>query len=302
MARSLLLLYVVQGLLPLICGQQRAAGPWRHRVQWQNNGQVYSLMSTGSEYQAPVRSRSQSRVYVSGRRDGSRSQVSGAHRGTMLVRTGQGESRVIRTDPGVEAGSYTPGRDGRPFVPVHAHASGARQQPERPQGTYPLARRLGPEHVNSINASAPRASADFPGRRGGVRLDSPAVRTAGGESAPGAPQLRAVPPAGPVFRQTGPSISASVERESEAAAPAPAPSEDASSEATTNRDEMVNDDPRNPFKNHRNSVFYNLYPSRERSGAQRPPGTGYGTRYFQNGKSHIHEFIIVNLHWIKILD
>ncbi|XP_062260643.1 protein-lysine 6-oxidase-like [Platichthys flesus] len=290
MARSLLLLYVFQGLLPLICGQLRAAGPWRHRVQWQNNGQVYSLMSTGSEYQAPVRSRSQSRVYVSGRRDGTRSQMSGAHRGTMLVRTGQGESRVIRTDPGVEAGSYTSGRDGRPFVPVNAHASGARQQPERPQGTraagYPVARRLVPEQTNSINASTPGSSADFPGRRGGVRVDSPALRTAGGEPGPGAPQLRAVPQAVPILRQTGQSISGyptALERESEGAAPAPAPSEDASSEATTNRDDMVNDDPRNPFKNHRNSVFYNLYPSRERAGAQRPPDSGYGTRYFHNG-------------------
>ncbi|XP_060940825.1 lysyl oxidase-like 5b isoform X1 [Limanda limanda] len=246
MAGSLLLLYVFQGLLPLICGQLRSAGPWRHRVQWQNNGQVYSLMSTGSEYQAPVRSRSQSRVYVSGRRDGTRSQMSGAHRGTMLVRTGQGESRVIRTDPGGEAGSYALGR---PFVPVNAHASGARQQGTGAAG-YPVARRLVPEHINSINASAPGSSADVPGRRGGVRVDSPA----GGEPGPGAPPLRT--------------------RE---------PSEDASSEATTNREDMVNDDPRNPFKNHRNSVFYNLYPSRERPGAQRPPDSGYGTRYFQNG-------------------
>ncbi|KAM6918454.1 protein-lysine 6-oxidase-like isoform 1-T1 [Xenentodon cancila] len=48
---------------------------------------------------------------------------------------------------------------------------------------------------------------------------------------------------------------------------------------------MVNDDPRNPFKTHRNSVFYNMYPARGRSVARTrgPPGTGYGTRYFQNG-------------------
>ncbi|KAG7267631.1 hypothetical protein CRUP_026985 [Coryphaenoides rupestris] len=46
---------------------------------------------------------------------------------------------------------------------------------------------------------------------------------------------------------------------------------------------MANDDPRNPFKNHRNSVFYNMYPPRGRPVVRPPPGTGYGTRYFQNG-------------------
>uniref|UniRef100_A0A672H8L4 Lysyl oxidase homolog n=1 Tax=Salarias fasciatus TaxID=181472 RepID=A0A672H8L4_SALFA len=159
---SLLFLYFFQGLLPVLFGQQLAAGPWRHRIQWHNNGQVYSLMSTGSEYQAPVRSR------------------------------------------------------------PHGRASGARAQPERQ-----------------------------PSRRG----ESPAQRSAGAEHGPTAP------------------------------APPPAAGDDGSNEATFNGDGMVNDDPRNPFKNHRNSVFYNMHPSRGRTAAhmRRPPGTGYGTRYFQNG-------------------
>uniref|UniRef100_A0A8D3BM87 Lysyl oxidase homolog n=1 Tax=Scophthalmus maximus TaxID=52904 RepID=A0A8D3BM87_SCOMX len=169
---SLLFLYLFQGQFPVIFGQQqqqRTAGPWRHRIHWENNGQVYSLMSTGSEYQDPARA-------------------------------GQGESRPVRTDRGV-----------------------------RPRGTgaagNPGARRFNPEPTNSIDASAP-------------------VRTAGGEPEP-----------------------------------------DVSNEAATNGEEMVNDDPRNPVKNHRNSVFYNMYPPRGGPGArtQRPPSTGYGTRYFQNG-------------------
>lgn len=28
-------------------------GPWRHRIQWENNGQVYSLLSTGTQYRPP---------------------------------------------------------------------------------------------------------------------------------------------------------------------------------------------------------------------------------------------------------
>ncbi|XP_070774841.1 protein-lysine 6-oxidase-like [Enoplosus armatus] len=295
---SLLFYYFFQGLFPLIFGQQqRTTGPWRHRIQWENNGQVYSLMSTGLEYQTPVRSRSQSRVYVSSRRDGTRSQMPGAHRGATLVRPGQADSRQFRTDHGSDPGSIAPGHDVRQYAPINGRASGARQQPVRPYGAgasgYPGARRFNPEHTNAINASAPGSFTDFPGRRGGVSVDATALHTRGGEPGPGAQyqQLRAVPEAMSVSRQpaqTDHSISAyptTVERESEAPAQFPAPSEEVSNEATGNGEDMVNDDPRNPFKNHRNSVFYNMYPTRGRSvtRTRRPPGTGHGTRYFQNG-------------------
>ncbi|KAM9844565.1 lysyl oxidase-like 5b [Aulostomus maculatus] len=226
---SLLFVYLSQGLLPLIIGQQlQRTGPWRHRIQWENNGQVYSLMSTGSEFQAPVRTRSQSRVYMSSR-DGMRSQVPGAHRGATLIRTGPVESSRFRT---VEAGSTVPVQSGRQHVPVTGRGD--------------------------------------PG------------------SAIHYQQLRAVPEAVSVSRQPArvdhpnPGHAASLERETEAPAPVPA-REDVSNEATINGEDMLNDDPRNPFKHHRNSVFYNMYPPRGRSVGRRPPDAGYGTRYFQNG-------------------
>ncbi|XP_066459208.1 protein-lysine 6-oxidase isoform X2 [Eleutherodactylus coqui] len=60
---SLLLLHLVVFLIYCIlqgtCQNQRiTAGPnpsWRQRLQWQNNGRVYSLLSQGSEYQPPRR-------------------------------------------------------------------------------------------------------------------------------------------------------------------------------------------------------------------------------------------------------
>uniref|UniRef100_A0A3P9D4B8 Lysyl oxidase homolog n=1 Tax=Maylandia zebra TaxID=106582 RepID=A0A3P9D4B8_9CICH len=176
--RSLLFLYIFQGLLPLSFGQQRTVGPWRHRIQWENNGQVYSLMSTGLS--------------------------------TRL--------------------------------------------------------RIGPP--------ASRGSTDFSGGNGGsVTVDNTVLHTRIGESGPGAQnqQLRAGPEVTPVSRQpaqTDRSISANP-----------------SGLENDNGEDMVNDDPRNPLKNHRNSVFYNMYPTRGRSAARtlRPPGTGYGTGYFQNG-------------------
>ncbi|XP_061550836.1 lysyl oxidase-like 5b [Phycodurus eques] len=62
----------LRGLVQVISGQQQegrpepahAASPWRHRIQWENNGHIHSLVSTGSEFQAPAR------VYVSSRSRG----------------------------------------------------------------------------------------------------------------------------------------------------------------------------------------------------------------------------------------
>lgn len=195
----------------------------------------------------------------------------GAHRGATLVRPGQAESRQFRTDHRVEPGSTALGRDVRQYAPFNGRASGAQH--------------FNPEHTNTINA-------DFPGSIERVSMDATALHNRGGEPGPGAQyqQLRAVPEAMTVSRQhaqTDQSVSAhprALERESEA--PSSALSDDGSNEANGNGEDMINDDPRNPLKNHRNSVFYNSYPTRGRSVARtrRPPGTGYGTRYFQNGK------------------
>ncbi|XP_028283038.1 lysyl oxidase-like 5b [Parambassis ranga] len=295
---SLLFLYFFQGLLPFIFGQQRTAGPWRQRIQWENNGQVYSLMSTGSEYQAPVRSRSHSRLYVSSRRDGTVSQMPGAHRRATLVRTGQVESRPIRTDQTVEPGAFTPGINVRQYVPDTSRVSVTRQQPEPPYGAgvvgYPGAQRFNGEYTNSINVSSPGSLPNFHGRReGAASTGNSALHTRGGDPGPAAQNehLHAGPEAMSVSRQPAqtdrsiPAHPTALDTEAEAPAPVPALSEDAANEAASHGEAMLNDDPRNPFKNHRNSVFYNMYPARGRSVARtrRPPGTGYGTRYFQNG-------------------
>lgn len=237
---SLLFIFFLQGLLPrLVLGQQRAAVPWRHRIQWATNGQVYSLMSTGSEFQAPARSRGQSRFYVSSRRDGTAS------------RAGQSE----RTDqPGRTAGQ---------------RASGSMQQHERPFGAG--------GRINSSTVT------DVLGRREAVYR----VVTGGEEPGLGAQNhpLRAVPAGMLVSRQPAQTdqFIPLYQTEPGALAPLPALSVGVSNEAAADEVGMVNDDPRNPFKTHRNSVFYNMYPSRGAPVA-RTPGSGYGTRYFQNGK------------------
>lgn len=274
---SILSLCFCQGLLPFIFGQQqRTAGPWRQRIQWENNGQVYSLMSTGSEYQAPIRSRSQPGVYVSTRRDGTWSQMPGA----TLARLRQAESGQSRSDQTVA------GRAVR--QPLTGRASRTRQQPESSYEAatagYPGVRHFKPEHTNT---SAPE-------RRGVVSVDAASLHTRGGGPDPGAQhqELRAVAEAMSVSRQPTQShhlISAHL--------PTP-PTDYVSDEG--NEEVMLNDDPRNPVKNHRNSVFNNMYPTSDRvvGRTRGPPGTGYGTRYFQNGKSQSSEFSLCN--WLGL--
>ncbi len=39
-------------------------GPWRQRIQWENNGQVYSLLSTGTQYRSPAQTRRRTQLLL----------------------------------------------------------------------------------------------------------------------------------------------------------------------------------------------------------------------------------------------
>uniref|UniRef100_A0A3B3THW1 Lysyl oxidase homolog n=1 Tax=Poecilia latipinna TaxID=48699 RepID=A0A3B3THW1_9TELE len=39
-------------------------GPWRQRIQWENNGQVYSLLSTGTRYRLPSQNRRRTQMLL----------------------------------------------------------------------------------------------------------------------------------------------------------------------------------------------------------------------------------------------
>lgn len=252
---SLLFLYFSQVLIPLISGQQqqRAAGPWRHRFQWENNGQVYSLLSTGSEYQAPARSRNQPRVYVSSRKRDD-------------IRTGQ-----LRTDSSFEPGAS----------PAHGQdAPRIRQLPAHPGGAEAAGHIISTEQSSSNNASAPRNFTAFLDRRAGADATSLHLREEGPRTQNR--ELGQGPEATSESRQPVGHFISGPEERPVAAGPF---SEDVPNEAVSDEDNMVNDDPRSPFQ-HRNSVLYNMHPASSRS--RRPPSMGYGTRYFQNGKCLIH--------------
>ncbi|CAB1326757.1 unnamed protein product [Coregonus sp. 'balchen'] len=312
---SVLLFYLLQGLVHVITGQQQPprerVGPWRQRIQWENNGKVYSLMSTGSEYHPPARPRSQSRVYMSTGRDGTGQTQPGTREGTVAYRrSGPIESNVgghlrDQSNNVLDPGSVHLGHDSRQYMVPNVRQSGARPQPEVPYRAgvagSPGARRYSPEYTYRVNASVPGLLPEFSGS-GVPRRGAPVTQDATWGS-------EAVPVPGGEYQEMRAEAGASVSRQpaltdnsnaryvipnGRGAPPGPGPvnAAETSNEAASNGEDMVSDDPRNPFKNHRNSVFYNMYSSRGRTPVARTrrprppapaPGTGYGTTYFQNG-------------------
>uniref|UniRef100_A0AAQ6ANH8 Lysyl oxidase homolog n=1 Tax=Amphiprion ocellaris TaxID=80972 RepID=A0AAQ6ANH8_AMPOC len=57
------LICLLAALLCLGTGQHHV-GPWRHRIQWENNGQVYSLLSTGTQYRLPAQTRRRTQLLL----------------------------------------------------------------------------------------------------------------------------------------------------------------------------------------------------------------------------------------------
>ncbi|XP_029475921.1 protein-lysine 6-oxidase isoform X2 [Rhinatrema bivittatum] len=207
---------------------------WRQRIRWENNGQVYSLLSLGSEYQPPRR----------------RQQAATGPRNHILLLSDNrtSSSSSDSTSPGGPplSGSGTPAAGGEQPLP----ATGSQHQPQ-PGPSRSGARFWFQAGYNSGNAPA----APGAGQRNRGATASGASRTSASANSTAA--SRGVNGTG----GSSPPLSNLRPRE----------------------DEMVGDDPYNPYKYSEDNPYYNYYDTYERprpSGRQRP---GYGTGYYQNG-------------------
>ena len=64
---KLVLVFLLYFLVCLGTAQQLSrarVGPWRHRIQWENNGQMYSLLSTGTQYRSPAQTRRRTQLLL----------------------------------------------------------------------------------------------------------------------------------------------------------------------------------------------------------------------------------------------
>lgn len=267
------------------------------RIQWENNGHVYSLLSTGSEYHSPLHSKRESRVYLSSRSQAASPLPPGG------VRDALAHFRVTTSHSGASGTASTIiGPDGRPYVLTSGRATGARHAhlvapPRRGPAGAPGARRY-----STVVTSNNTNSALLSEYSGSGITRRPTSTTENHNRLVGSPstdiQELYSESAAPTNLESGrvesvnahqlypdPTVTGDVSI-GDVVATVPGPLGTSEEEATP--DNMVGDDPWNPLKNHRNNVFYNVYPSGGRSATARtrrpPPGTGYGTRYFHNGE------------------
>ncbi|XP_034529083.1 lysyl oxidase-like 5a [Notolabrus celidotus] len=199
MEKLLLLMCLLYMLVCLSTGQHHVhapVAPWRHRFQWENNGQVYSLLSTGTQYRLPTQTRRRTQLLLT-----TKNNFNGLHPPAALsrssrVRSGEAagghspRNDLFQMDAsvlGADAGQYLlasgqPGTQGRSTLRVTTNREAA-SVGDRAQHTAP-------------NASAAAAFATFQEFSGsGVPRGG---RTAPGVDA-GAPQATASPVRSPSF-------------------------------------------------------------------------------------------------------
>ncbi|XP_030049395.1 protein-lysine 6-oxidase isoform X2 [Microcaecilia unicolor] len=217
----------LSSVLQVNCQQQQhqhnppPPAAWRQRIQWTNNGQVFSLLSPGSEYQPP-RTRHQA--------------ATGLRNHILLLSNNRTSSS--------SSDSASPGR----LQPSRSEstAAGSRPQPGTSRSGSRFWFQAG---YNSGNAQATPGEGQ---RNRGT--------TASGQSRTSASTNTTATSRG-VNGTGGSSLPLSNLRPRE--------------------DQMVGDDPYNPYKYSDDNPYYNYYDTYERPRSRQRPG--YGTRYYQNG-------------------
>lgn len=210
---------------------------WRQRIQWENNGQVYSLLSLGSQYQPPRR----------------RQAAEAAGSPIVLLRNN---------------GTLPRGAAARAAATATATAA----QPQPAAGNRGGS---GARHWFQAGYQAPSGGRAAAG--GGQRSQGAATPAAAGAAR--SASSGASRPSAPTSPDGGTGTDGN--RSSTGAGGLPP----LSSFRPGREDVMVGDDPYNPYKYTDDNPYYNYYDTyeRPRQGSRYRPG--YGTGYFQYGKS-----------------
>uniref|UniRef100_A0AAY4DD80 Lysyl oxidase homolog n=1 Tax=Denticeps clupeoides TaxID=299321 RepID=A0AAY4DD80_9TELE len=271
--RRLLLLLVFLQMFALTAGQRRV-GPWRQKVQWESNGLVFSLVSSGSRYQAPTQKKGETHFFLT------RHGPVGFPRRSVAV-------KLMRVNE--ESRRFLPSTKTSPLQQQSPPAASVRNygvnnvpsSRERDKQHFPLETQLVP-----IQESSGMESPEAPPVLDEASVQSSASSPADAEITEG--QKSSVRSTVTERNSTekydwSPAASLTYEANdnfdniiiNHANAPSP----------PRNSNRMIADDGRSQYKTPRNSVFYNLYPShgRTRSPVYLPQASGYGTQFFHNG-------------------
>lgn len=248
-------------------------GPWKHRVQWENNGQVFSLLSSGSQYHTLDSARRNSRFFLT-------RHVMPRYTERILLRRFAGPRAHAIAHPdyapermasATNAGTVL-GVDARPYM-VSARTSHSRKNNVR------LAS-LRTERIAFLRSQSVRSGAPSP--IGATTLAPSSLTTSLDAKKPMPRRISPVSTTEAPATQPQTStkqannsaslLSASVNIRNGLNRPLNVDGGD---------DSMIGDEPNNVYG--RNSFSYNLLPYGS-ANRQRQSQSGYGTRYFQNGQ------------------
>ncbi|KAG7456759.1 hypothetical protein MATL_G00239270 [Megalops atlanticus] len=226
---EVLALYLLQGLVCFSTGQgqtRQRIGPWKHRIQWENNGRVYSLLSTGSQYHPPVHARRTSQVYLSTATENTSHRLSGTLGSPPRVRSTNSvagprasDSNFARPNRALPSSSESEtivlGADAGQYIIATRRASDARQHQlvlSTRQGDTgaPGVRRFSSDTGSRTNATTPETISEFSGS-GVPRGGETATRDDSSVLVPiRSPPRTGWPTAGGIRQQIRPDNSASV--------------------------------------------------------------------------------------------
>ncbi|XP_058494746.1 lysyl oxidase-like 5a [Solea solea] len=134
---SFVLMFLLDVLVRLGTGQQHLRArvePWRHRIQWENNGQLYSLLSTGTQYRPPAQSRRRTQLLLTTKNSFNRVNHLVAPSRPGRVRSGEPEDAVrvhsLQNDHGLNDAAVLVPDAGQYFV-VSGHPGAPGQAPQR---------------------------------------------------------------------------------------------------------------------------------------------------------------------------
>ncbi|XP_015254734.1 PREDICTED: protein-lysine 6-oxidase-like [Cyprinodon variegatus] len=284
-----LLICLTDVLVRLSIGQhllRAPAGPWRQRIEWENNGQVYSLLSTGTQYRLPSQSRKRTQLLLT-----TKNSLNQVNPPVALIRSTRTRSLSPQETPrdhseqndqmdqsfhGADVGQYLLAAD-RSSAQSQAHVASDYRS-----------------HRVRNNSSAAVLIQEFSGS--GIPRGGRGAEDSGAQRAT-APPARAQDFTHRQLHRTAPGNSDSVQRSllvtlgnngrvtsqtrPQSLIRATAEADD-SSNSVEIPDTTGANDPRDPHSiHHRNSVFYNVYPADRRN--RQNTGTGHGTRFFHNG-------------------
>lgn len=295
----LVLALLLSDVVSLAAGQhplRTGAGPWRHHIQWENNGQVYSLLSTGTQFRAPAQARRRTQLLLTTKSHQARLQSTGELTDpprTTSRRTGE-ENNAVHNTPHIAAtrqiNAYR-----SPRVQVNGTARTPTPPLEFSGSGVPRGGRSTPgNHSGAPGATSPSMrSQSFTHSRGGriisiagnsessVRPAGTARRAAAVEDAGNEPRI-------PPQESQGAQMSTRPTPESNGTGLTSNAVELHASPRRPDTTQITDtSDPRDPHSiHHRNSIFYQLYPPdrRNRVPVRPSPGHGYGTSFFHNGQ------------------